>query len=153
MFQLSSFSRKLRINQSRYPKQIVRIKILQTNSTYQVKINCDTRRRKDKCVSRYLDICFVRCYRRHNIISGVKILQFASEWSDKEAQGASGTRWKTGIEKDTYFISRWVEALCRDEGEERKIDKLPNSSVWLSYHGAHCHEPPDVNHIGVLSTS
>ena len=31
------------------------------------------------CVSRYLDVCIIRHYRRHNTISGVKTLQFASE--------------------------------------------------------------------------
>ena len=40
-----------------------------------------------------------------------------------------------------------MEALGRDETEERKIDKLPNSGVCLNYHGAHCPEPPDLNHI------
>ena len=34
-----------------------------------------------------------------------------------------------GIGDDAYFIFRWVEALGRDETEERKIDKLPNSRV------------------------
>ena len=46
-----------------------------------------------------------------------------------------------------------MEALGRDETEERKIDKLPNSGVCLNYHGAHCPEPPDLNHIEVLSSS
>ena len=61
----------------------------------------------------------IRCYRRHNIISGVKILEFASDWSEEEAQDTSGTWWKTGIGHDAYFIFRWVEALRRDEREEK----------------------------------
>ena len=49
--------------------------------------NTETAVHKDEkmCVSRYLDVCIIRRYRRHNIISGVKTLQFASEWSNKEA--------------------------------------------------------------------
>ena len=33
----------------------------------------------DVCVYGYLDVFIIRCYRRHNNISGVNILEFASD--------------------------------------------------------------------------
>ena len=73
------------------------------------------------CVQGYLDVSIVRCYRRHNIISSVKILEFAWDWSDEEAQGKGGTWRKTEMEDGAHFMSRCVEELRRDERKEKRL--------------------------------
>ena len=91
-----------------------------TNRTQQQELSVVKFLKLTICVClRIFGCVIIRCYRRHNIISGVKILEFASDWSDKEAQDTCGTWWKRVIGHDAYFMFRWVEALCRDEREEK----------------------------------
>ena len=51
----------------------------------------------------------------------------------------------------TLYSGEW-KRFVETKGK-KKIEKMSNSSVLLNYHGTHCPEPPDLNHIEVLPTS